>query len=89
MIKITRDEFAKNVQKFQEVAQKEPVLVTDGDKSQILLDYDDYKKLTTDVHPAQNAYEAFFVGMSRFSHEEQEALANAEIEFDLSFLGSH
>lgn len=87
MISYTNADLHNKTQELQELAKRTPVLIQDGETKQVLMSYDRYKELAGEQadKPFKSAYEAFMEMMSSFSEEEQELLANCDIEFDMSF----
>lgn len=62
MIEVTATTFAKNPTHFQLLATKEPVIVSNGEQKQILLDYDQYQQLAD--KPFVSLYDAIVANMS-------------------------
>ena len=84
MIEVTVVQLAQNPDHIQKLAQKEPVLVADGDTKQVLMDYEQYKQLAHVDEQPETAYEFLERMMSRFSAEELEILANDDTNYDMS-----
>lgn len=76
-----------DLKKAQQHAEQEPVIVSNGNQKQILMDYEQYEQLsnTKSNKPFVSAYDAYMQIMSDFSQEELEILACDDIEFDMSF----
>lgn len=87
MISYTNADLAQNTAHLQQLANQLPILIADGDTKQVLMSYERYKELAGENadKPFVGAYDAFMEMMSSFSEEEQELLANCDIEFDMSF----
>lgn len=58
MLQITTNEFLQNPNHFQTIAEKEPIIVENGEQKQILMSYDDFLKLNT-KKPAVSLYDVF------------------------------
>lgn len=86
MIKVTYTEFIQNPSHIQHLAEQEPVLVENGDKTQVLMGYDQYAKLSgiSSDKPFVSLYDMFEQIASEFSDEEREILANIDDEADFS-----
>lgn len=86
MIKVTHTEFIQNPSHIQHLAEQEPVLVENGDKTQVLMGYDQYAKLSgiSSDKPFVSLYDMFEQIASEFSDEEREILANIDDEADFS-----
>lgn len=84
MIKVTNTQFIQNPSHIQHLAEQEPVLVENGDKTQVLMDYEQYAQMSG-TKPFVSAYDTYMQIMSDFSPEELELLACDDIEFDMSF----
>lgn len=87
MIKVTNTQFIQNPSHIQHLAEQEPVLVENGDKTQVLMDYEQYAQLSGENpdKPFVSLYDAFSQIASEFSDEEREILANVDDEADFSF----
>lgn len=83
MIEVTVAEFIKNPGHIQSLAQKEPVIVGEGENKQILMDYDEYLSINSPT-PHQGAYDAYMKIMADFPKEKLDALADDKVEFDMS-----
>lgn len=86
MIKVTHTEFIQNPSHIQHLAEQEPVLVENGDKTQVLMGYDQYAQLSgiSSDKPFVSLYDMFEQIASEFSDEEREILANIDDEADFS-----
>lgn len=91
MIEVTVAEFIKNPSHVQSLAQKEPVIVGDGDNKQVLMDYDEYQKsIGEDVNKPPMTGREFLAEMAEGMTDEQlELLASTDMEFDMSFSGAN
>lgn len=72
---------------LQKLAKYSPILIQDGDTKQMLMSYEDYKKLAGNDadKPFVSAYDVFMQMFEGYSDEELEVLASDDIEFDMSF----
>lgn len=83
MIKVTNTQFIQNPSHIQHLAEQEPVLVENGDKTQVLMDYEQYAQMSG-TKPFVSLYDMFEQIASEFSDEEREILANIDDEADFS-----
>lgn len=81
MIKVTHTEFIQNPSHIQHLAEQEPVLVENGDKTQVLMGYDQYAKLSgiSSDKPFVSLYDALVTNMP---DDLREALAQIDDEND-------
>lgn len=86
-ISYTHHDLQNRTLELQELAKKHPILIQDGETKQVLLSYDDYKKMAGETadEPFESAYDFFVKMMADFSSEELALLADDSIEFDMSF----
>lgn len=91
MISYTHADLHNKTQELQELAKRTPVLIQDGETKQVLMSYDRYKELAGEQvdKPFVSAYDAYMAIMADFSEEQLDALADADVEFDMSFVGVH
>lgn len=82
LLQITTHEFLQNPTHFQTLADKEPIIVENGEQKQILMNYSDFLKLNPQK-PAVSLYDVF----ANVPDELREALLliDDDIEEDFSF----
>lgn len=89
MLRIHSVHLQKDPANIQKLANHEPVVIDMGEKTQILIDYDEFVRLggKLDIRKDKNfvsAYDSLMKIMSNYSEEELELLASDDIEFDNS-----
>lgn len=78
MIEVSATTFAKNPIHFQLLAKKEPVIVSNGEQKQVLLDYDHYQQLTD--KPFVSLYDAIYANMSPELRQALAQMSDDELE---------
>lgn len=90
MLRIHSVHLQKDPANIQKLANHEPVVIDMGEKTQILIDYDEFVRLGGKLDISQfdgfvSAYDNFIKIMAEnFTKEELELLASDDIEFDNS-----
>lgn len=63
MIEISSSQFIQNPIHIQNLAEKEPVIVNDGTKKQVLMSYEDFLSLNAPQKPFVSLYDALVTNM--------------------------
>lgn len=86
MLAYTQHDLQNKTAELQELAKQSPVLIETGDMPQVLMSYDEYLKMGGEPKsPFVSAYAAYMSIMSDFPQEQLDALAESDVEFDMSF----
>lgn len=82
MLTVTSAELHKDTKNIQNLADKEPVLIENGNSKQVLLDYDHYQKIVGKEadKPFVSAYDAFFANMSPELYQALAKLDDKDLE---------
>lgn len=88
MISYTNADLHNKTAELQALANRTPILIDDGDTKQVLMSYEQYKTLSQENtgKPFVSAYDAYMQIMADWSDEKLDALADADVEFDMSFV---
>lgn len=88
MIAYTNADLHNKTAELQALASRTPILIADGDSKQVLMSYEQYQELGGADKSFVSAYDAYMAIMADWTDEQLNALADADVEFDMSFVGA-
>lgn len=88
MMAYTNADLHHKTAELQALANHTPILIADGDTKQVLMSYKQYQELGGADKSFVSAYDAYMAIMADWTDEQLNALADADVEFDMSFVGA-